>query len=93
MRRRLRVFLLGVASGGAATVALRSRLGARRERLDVYFADGSFVTFGAGSPEAARLLPLAQQVLVAAGNTGGQAAGVRPEDRAAEDGPGAAGRT
>ena len=67
MRRRLRVFLLGVASGGAATVALRSRLGARRERLDVYFADGSFVTFGAGSSTAEQLLPLAGQVLAAVG--------------------------
>jgi len=32
----------------------------------VYFDDGSFVTFGAGSLEAERLLPLARQVLIAA---------------------------
>jgi len=35
------------------------------ERLDVYFDDGSFVTFAAGSAEADRLLPLARQVLAA----------------------------
>jgi hypothetical protein len=63
--------LLGVASGGAAVVALRFRaiLGSRRERLDVYFDDGSFVTFGPRSREAARLLPLARQVLVAGRRT------------------------
>ena len=68
MRPRVAALLLGAAGGGAATVAFRSRktLGARRERVDVYFDDGSFVTFGAGSREAGRLLPLAQQVLTAA---------------------------
>jgi hypothetical protein len=68
MRRRLVAVLLGVASGGAATVAFQFRktLGTRREGVDVYFDDGSFVTFGAGSREGARLLPLARQVLVAA---------------------------
>jgi hypothetical protein len=64
----LAVILLGVASGGAATVAFQFRrtLGARRGRVDVYFDDGSFVTFAGRSPEAARLVPLAQQVLTAA---------------------------
>ena len=89
MRRRL-FALAGFASGAlAGTAAYRHWFGGSRERLDVYFDDGSFVTFGAGSPEAARLLPLARQVLAVAGNAGGQAAGVRPEDRAAEGGPGA----
>jgi hypothetical protein len=41
----------------------------RGERLDVYFDDGSFVTFVAGSPEAERLLPVARQVLAAARRT------------------------
>jgi hypothetical protein len=59
--------LAAFASGAVAgTAAYRRWFGARRERLDVYFDDGSFVTFGAGSPEAARLLPLARQVLLAA---------------------------
>ena len=66
MRRKL-FALAGFASGAlAGTAAYRRWLGASRERLDVYFDDGSFVTFGDRSPEAARLLPLARQVLVAA---------------------------
>jgi hypothetical protein len=66
MRRRL-FALAGFASGVlAGTAAYRRWLGGSRERLDVYFDDGSFVTFGSGSPEAARLLPLARRVLVAA---------------------------
>ena len=68
MRRRAATLLLGAASGGLATLAFRFRktLGSRGERVDVYFEDGSFVTFGAGSREAMRLLPLARKVLLAA---------------------------
>ena len=67
MRRRA-LALAGFASGAlAGTAAYRRFFGGRSERLDVYFDDGSFVTFGERSPEAARLLPLARQVLVAAG--------------------------
>ena len=66
MTRRL-FALAGFASGAVAgTAAYRRWFGGGRERLDVYFDDGSFVTFGAGSREAERLLPLAQQVLIAA---------------------------
>ena len=89
-----RVFALAGFAGGAVagTAAYRRWFGGRGERLDVYYDDGSFVTFGAGSAEAARLLPLARQILALAGNAGGRAAGVPPDDRAAEGGPGA-GRT
>ena len=67
MRRGL-LALAGFFAGGVAAGAAYERLFPnRRDRLDVYFDDGSFVTFGADSPEAARLLPLARQVLVAAG--------------------------
>jgi hypothetical protein len=66
MRRKL-LALAGFASGAlAGTAAYRRWFGAGGERVDVYFDDGSFVTFGAGSREAARLVPLARQVLVAA---------------------------
>jgi hypothetical protein len=66
MPRRL-FALAGFASGAlAGTAAYRRWFGAGRERLDVYFDDGSFVTFGAESPEGARLLPLARQVRIAA---------------------------
>jgi hypothetical protein len=64
-RRLLRI--AGFASGAlAGTVAYRRWLGAGRERVDVYFDDGSFVTFVGRSPEAAKLIPLAQRVLTAA---------------------------
>ena len=67
MRRRLLTFA-GFASGAlAGTAAYRRWFGGNRERLDVYFDDGSFVTYESGSVEAERLLPLAQQVLTAAG--------------------------
>ena len=57
----------GFATGAVAGTAVYRRwFGSNRERLGVYFDDGSFVTFGSSSPEAARLLPLARQVLSAA---------------------------
>jgi hypothetical protein len=66
MRSRL-LRVAGFASGAlAATLAYRRLFGQGRERVEIYFDDGSFVTFAAGSREAARLLPLAHQVLVAA---------------------------
>jgi hypothetical protein len=66
MKRRL-LTLAGFASGAlAGTAAYRYWFGGRTERLDIYFDDGSFVTFEAGLSEGARLLPLAQQVLTAA---------------------------
>ena len=59
--------LAGFASGAlAGAAAYRSWFGGSSERLDLYFDDGSFVTFEAGSAEGAKLLPLAEQVLVAA---------------------------
>ena len=66
MRRRL-FALAGFASGAlAGTAAYRRWLGGTRERLDLYFDDGSFVTFEAGSAEGERLLPLARQVFAVA---------------------------
>jgi hypothetical protein len=64
-RRALRI--AGFASGVVAgTLAYRKLFGGRGEGIDIYFDDGSFVTFAAGSPEAERLLPLAHQVLASA---------------------------
>ena len=55
---------MGFASGAlAGTVAYRRVFGGGRERVDVYFDDGSFVTFAGRSPEAAKLVPLAQRVV------------------------------
>jgi hypothetical protein len=59
--------LAGFATGAVAGTALYRRWsGGGGERLDLYFDDGSFVTFGATSREGARLLPLARQVLTTA---------------------------
>lgn len=67
MKRKLFAFS-GLASGGvAAVLAYRRWLDDRRERLDVYFDDGSFVTLVEGSSDADLLLPLARAVLAAAG--------------------------
>jgi hypothetical protein len=57
---------VGFASGAlAGTFAYRRAFGGGRERIDVYFDDGSFVTFAGRSPEAAKLVPLAQRVVAA----------------------------
>jgi hypothetical protein len=64
MRRRL--LALGGLASVAGTAAYRLWFGGTRDRVDVYFDDGSFVTFAPGSPEGDRLLPLARQVLTTA---------------------------
>ncbi len=56
-------FVTGVVAG---VVGHRRSARSKRERLELYFDDGSFVTLADGSPDAARLLPLAHQVLAAA---------------------------
>ena len=59
--------IAGLAFVGA-TVALflRLRREQSRERVDLYFADGSTVSFEPGSPTGDRLLPLARKALAAA---------------------------
>jgi hypothetical protein len=62
--RRSILAVAGFVVGGiAAGTAYERRLANRRGRLDVYFDDGSFVTYLEGSTEAEQLLPLARQVL------------------------------
>jgi hypothetical protein len=66
---RSRSFLTGflLAAGSAAgTVLYRRRAARRRERAELYFADGSMLSLTEGSPEAARLLAHAREVLAAA---------------------------
>ena len=66
MRRRL-LTLAGLASGAlAGTAAYRRWFGGSRERLDVYFDDGSMVSLVEGAPDADRLLPVARDLLAAA---------------------------
>jgi hypothetical protein len=66
MRRKWLV-LAGLATGAlAGTVLYRRGAGARRERLDVYFDDGSMVSFSEGSGEAEQLLPVARSLIATA---------------------------
>ncbi len=62
---RPRVLSLFAAAGAIAAGAVFFRRGAarRRERVDLYFDDGSMVSLGDGSAEAARLLAIAREAL------------------------------
>ena len=61
-RRVLTGFLLTVGSL-AGTIFYRRRSARSRERVDVYYEDGSMVSLAEGSPEAATVLPLARRIL------------------------------
>lgn len=66
MRRKL-LTLAGFGTGAlAATFLYRRVAGRRRDRLDLYFEDGSMVSFVEGSSEAERLLPVARELLAMA---------------------------
>jgi hypothetical protein len=61
--RRKALTVLGFASGLAAGMLLYRRGSrGRRERVDLYFADGSMVSLGNGAA-AERLLPIARRIL------------------------------
>jgi hypothetical protein len=47
---------------GAATLWFR-RAGKSKERVEVYYADGSMVTFTPDSEEAGRLFPIGRRIL------------------------------
>ncbi len=67
MARRKLLGLLGFGTGVLAGGLLyRRSAGRRHERVDVYFADGSMVSFVEGSSEADTLLPVARTALGAA---------------------------
>ena len=66
MKRKV-LAVLGFATGiFAGSVIFRRSFAKPRERVDVYFDDGSMVSFVEGSPEAEKLLPVARDVLAAA---------------------------
>ena len=66
MRRRA-VTLGGFAAGAlAGTLFYRRTTSRRRERVDVYFDDGSMLSLADGSLEAERLLPVARELVAAA---------------------------
>ena len=64
--RRSSATLLGVALGMGAGATFFRRAAARRERVDLYYDDGSMVSLDDASPDAARLLPLARELVRAA---------------------------
>ncbi len=67
-RRKLLTGFLLTAGSLAGTVLYRRRAARRRERVDLYYEDGSMVSLTEGSPEAESLLPLAREVLQTAGS-------------------------
>jgi len=57
---------VGAAVGSAAGALFLRRRAGSRDRVELYFDDGSLVTVGKGEPEAERLLSQARELLVAA---------------------------
>ena len=62
--------LFGLAAFAAvavgAAIVLRRRAGSGRERVDLYYEDGSMATFEDGTPEALALLGHAREALAVA---------------------------
>jgi hypothetical protein len=65
-RRKLWTGLLLGAGSIAGSLLVRRRAARRRERVDLYFEDGSMVSLAEGQLDAERLLPPARDVLAAA---------------------------
>ena len=61
--RRSVAALLGVAAGMITGAAFIRRRTTERERVDLYYRDGSMISLSNGSPDAERLLPLAREIL------------------------------
>ena len=64
--RRVLRGLLVMLLAAAGAVLLRRLAVRRRDRVDLYFADGSLVTLADGSADAEALLGRARQLLAAA---------------------------
>jgi hypothetical protein len=64
-RRKLVIPVVIGAGSFLGTILYRRRSTRSRTRLDVYFDDGSLVSLAAGSPDADRLMPHADDVLAA----------------------------
>lgn len=65
LRKALGLLSLAALAAGAVIVA-RRRFVRNRERVDVYYEDGSMASYEEGSADAERLLPLAREALNAA---------------------------
>jgi hypothetical protein len=68
MRARSLLTVVVAALGSAAGVVLLRRRTARRERIELYFEDGSLVALTQGSDDAEPLLVHARELLAAARN-------------------------
>jgi hypothetical protein len=62
-RRRFLTGFLLTAGSLAGTVFYRRRAARRRERIDVYYEDGTMVSLAEGSAEAETVLLLARRIL------------------------------
>jgi hypothetical protein len=67
MRRHRLLTGLAIAASLAGAVVFRRRA-RRRDRVEVYFDDGSTVSLDDGSAEASTVLPLARRILETAGS-------------------------
>jgi hypothetical protein len=61
--RRSFALALGVAGGMLGAAAFVRRRGASRERVDLYYEDGSMLSLANDAPDAEQLLPLAREIL------------------------------
>jgi hypothetical protein len=61
--RRSSAVVLGLAGGMLAGAAFFRRQVAQRDRVDLYYEDGSMVSLTNGSAGAERLLPLAREII------------------------------
>jgi hypothetical protein len=61
--RKVVTGLLLAAGSLAGSVLVRRRAARRQERVDLYADDGSMHSFGEGTLEADRLLPIAHNLL------------------------------
>ena len=66
-RRKVVTGMLLAVGSLVGAIAYRRRFSNRRARVDLYYDDGSMVSLAEGSPEGDKLLPLAHDVLRAAG--------------------------
>jgi hypothetical protein len=66
-KRRIIIGALIGAGSFAGTIFYRRRSARSRTRVDLYFDDGSMLSLATGAPDADRLLPIARELLAAAG--------------------------
>jgi hypothetical protein len=61
--RKVVTGVLLAAGSLAGSLLVRRRAARRRERIDLYAEDGSMLSLADGTPEAARLLAIAHELL------------------------------